>query len=276
MEETFFKEFVEHLSLGKFVNASRVTGGLTHQMYSVITDKHHYAVKVLNPNIMKRKDALTNFHRAAMLEDRLKENEVAALYYIVANHQKLQKWKGYYCCLFDWFDGKVWEGDASSYQCEQIALLLSSIHNIDRKQVKIEKNYTKIPWKLYLSSLKQQDLDLYKTLKDSITILEELEERALACKDKIPNIVTICHNDLDKKNVLWKENEYRLIDLECLDYSSPYIELLETFLCWCGYEDCRVDYTKFRNMLDIYFKHSKIDWNIDWNVIFDSNIARLE
>mgnify|MGYP003305014691 CR=1 FL=1 len=43
--------------------------------------------------------------------------------------------------------------------------------------------------------------------------------------DKLPNYTAICHNDLDSKNVLWIGDEFKIIDLECLGYSNPYLEL---------------------------------------------------
>ena len=51
----------EKYSLGKIQRDSlSVEGGLLHQMYHVVKDQGAYAVKLLNPNIMKRPKALGN------------------------------------------------------------------------------------------------------------------------------------------------------------------------------------------------------------------------
>ena len=48
-------------NLGKLINEPTVvTGGLMHKMYHVSTDQGEYAIKVLNPDIMKRPEALAN------------------------------------------------------------------------------------------------------------------------------------------------------------------------------------------------------------------------
>ena len=45
-----------------------VTGGLMHRMYKVMTDSGVYAVKHLNPEIMKRPDVHENYARAEYLK----------------------------------------------------------------------------------------------------------------------------------------------------------------------------------------------------------------
>ena len=51
--------------------AERVSGGLMHKMYKVRTDAGVYAVKCLNPEIMKRPGVFDNYRRAEKLEERL-------------------------------------------------------------------------------------------------------------------------------------------------------------------------------------------------------------
>ena len=40
---------------------NKVSGGLSHRMYKVVTDKGIYAIKELNSGVMKRKEAFSNF-----------------------------------------------------------------------------------------------------------------------------------------------------------------------------------------------------------------------
>ena len=72
----FFEKLVSNLELGNLIEEpSRVSGGLTHKMYKVVTDKSNYIVKLLNPNIMKRSTALGNFEKADGFEELLKEKK---------------------------------------------------------------------------------------------------------------------------------------------------------------------------------------------------------
>ena len=85
----------------------------------------------------------------------------------------------------------------------------------------------------------------------------------------------ICHNDMDSKNVLWNGDEFRLIDLECLGYSNPYLELFELALCWSGYESCNIDFDLFNTFIKSYFDNSNLDTNVDWETLYYCNNGRL-
>ena len=50
-----------------------VSGGFMHRMFRVNTPEGSYAVKRLNPEIMKRPDALRNYRRAEALEKILED-----------------------------------------------------------------------------------------------------------------------------------------------------------------------------------------------------------
>ena len=41
----------------------------------------------------------------------------------------------------------------------------------------------------------------------------------------VPPVITICHNDLDSKMFCGMEVIAKIIDLESMSYSSPFIEL---------------------------------------------------
>ena len=104
----FFEKLVSNLKLGNLTEEpSRVSGGLTHKMYKLVTDKSKYIVKLLNPNIMKRPTALGNFEKADGYEELFKENNIDAIYSIKFNDKKMQLQAGQYFYVYDWYDGKI-------------------------------------------------------------------------------------------------------------------------------------------------------------------------
>lgn len=104
-----------------------------------------------------------------------------------------------------------------------------------------------VDWDNYIQQLETKNQELHQLLKDNRAILYESQTNGNLAMKKLPKVVCICHNDMDSKNVLWNGTDCKLIDLESLDYSSPYIELYELALCWSGYEDCNIDYHLFRS-----------------------------
>lgn len=112
-------------------------------------------------------------------------------------------------------------------------------------------------------------------LKDSLLVIKDSQNKGNLARKKLPQIVSVCHNDMDCKNVLWNGNDYRIIDLECLSYNNPFMELLELALCWSGYEDCQIDFRLFQAFLQGY-KNAGGDLPIDWETLYDCNNGRLE
>lgn len=273
-----FEKIVKELNLGCITNMPiQLKGGLTHQMYKITTNKGKYVIKLLNPNIMKRPTALNNFNRADSYEEILKENDINAIYSLKINNKKLQCIDGQYLYIYEWYDGKILETkEISRVHCEKIGTVLAKIHNIDLKEennIGTEKN---INWKFYIEKLKIKNPELYDLIYDKIELLNENMNKGNIAIKTIPNIVTLCHNDMDSKNVMWIGDEYKLIDLECLNYSNPYLELFELALCWSGYESCNINFDLFKTFTNSYIENTNLDININWENIYYANNGRLE
>lgn len=58
---------------------TKVTGGLSHRMHKVVTDKGIYAIKELNLGVMKRQEAYSNFAFSEQVTDIAKENGITAI-----------------------------------------------------------------------------------------------------------------------------------------------------------------------------------------------------
>ncbi len=276
--KTFFEKLVSNLDLGNLIEEpSRVSGGLTHKMYKVVTDKSKYIVKLLNPNIMKRPTALVNYENADAYEELFKDNNIDAIYSIKFNNKKMQLQDGQYFYVYDWYDGKsLKDNEIKSINCEKIGKQLAEIHNITLKEETWNENIKNIDWKYYIDLAKEKQSPIYEILFDKIDLLNESMKKGNEVVDQLPNYTAVCHNDLDSKNVLWINNDFKIIDLECLGYSNPYLELFSLALCWSGYESCNIDFKLFKTFMDSYFKYSKLSRDINWEVLYYANNGRLE
>ncbi len=106
------------------------------------------------------------------------------------------------------------------------------------------------------------------------TINKSMKKGNQAIKN-VPNVISICHNDMDSKNVLWNNEEFKIIDLECLGYSNPYIEFFQLALCWSGYEECNINVNLLKTFISTYLDNANTI-NINWENIYYSNYGRLE
>lgn len=274
----FIEELVLNLELGKIIEGpSRVSGGLTHKMYKVVTNKSKYIVKLLNPNIMKRSTALPNFEKADKYEELLKSNNIDAIYSLKFNDKKLQILNKQYFYVYDWYEGKsLKDNEIKKEHCKKIGKALANIHNITLKEDIWKEDKKNINWQYYIDLAKEKNSPIYDMLYDKLEILNQSMYKGNEVVDKLPNYVAVCHNDLDSKNILWINDEFKIIDLECLDYSNPYLELFTLALCWSGYESCNINYDLLKTFVNSYFENSKLSKDIDWNVLYYANNGRLE
>lgn len=269
---------MEHLQLGKLVEKPvQVTGGFMHRMFKVVTENGKYIIKLLNPNIMKRSTAMGNYKIADNIEKILKQNNIPAVYALEFNGTKMQEFNGQYYYIFDWYDGKsLKDQEIKIFHCRKIGEILVKIHNIDLKNEPFERNEIHIDWKKYVKLAKDMNSPIYDIIKDNVDLFNESMDKGNTAIKKMPCVKAICHNDMDSKNVLWLGDDFKLIDLECLGYSNPYLELFELALCWSGYESCSINFELFNTFFKSYFQNTNLDTDIDWEVMYYSNYGRLE
>ena len=274
----FFDKMVKKLNLGNIIEEPlKVTGGLTHRMFKIVTDEGRYIVKLLNPNIMKRPTAMSNFNRADRYEEILKENGIKAVYSLAFNDKKMQEIDGQYFYVYEWYDGKsLKDGEITKYHCEEMGKVLAKIHNIDLVNSEFSDNEKNIDFKYYMDLSKEKESPIYDLIYDKLDILNDSINKGNEAIKHLPNYLSICHNDMDSKNVMWLGEDYKLIDLECLGYSNPYLELYELALCWSGYENCNINFDLFKTFFKAYFDNTKLDKIVDWESIYYANNGRLE
>ena len=254
----------------------RLSGGLMHKMYKLETDQGIYALKLLNPFIMQRKDAMDNYREAERLESILEQKKIPILPALSVYGSKMQEMEGFYFYLFPYYRGTVLKNsEVTEEHCRKIGKILARIHGIDKKNGDGILPKMSIDWKFYLDRLKERNTLLYELLGEHYKRILESQERGNCARTKLPDVLAICHNDMDRKNVLWSGADYRIIDLECLAYQNPFLEVFEMALCWAGYEEGKVDLALFCAFLEGYFEQGgKIP--VSWEVLYDCNNMRLQ
>lgn len=254
----------------------RLSGGFMHKMYKINTQQGTFALKLLNPFVMQRETAMDNFAKAERIELLLEQEGVPVLPALSLCGRKMQEIDGEYFYLFDYFPGKTLKSsEITADHCKEMGKVLAKIHSVDKKHENKAFYEMSIDWNFYLAEMKHTDTQLYAMLKDALSVIQDSQNKGNLARKKLPPIVSICHNDMDCKNVLWNGNDYRIIDLECLAYNNPFMELFELALCWSGYENCKIDFQLFQAFLQGY-KNAGGEMPVDWETLYDCNNGRLE
>ena len=143
----------------------RLSGGLMHKMYKLETDQGIYALKLLNPFIMQREDAMENYREAERLESILEQKKIPILPALSVYGSKMQEMEGFYFYLFPYYRGTVLKNsEVTEEHCRKIGKILARIHSIDKKNGDGILPKMSIDWKFYLDRLKERNTLLYELL----------------------------------------------------------------------------------------------------------------
>ncbi len=226
------------LGLGELVDSCVLTGGYTHRMVALTTTQGRYAVKLLNPEIMARPGVTDNFARAESFERRLEAAGLPILPAKTIGGRKMQQVDGQYLYVFDCFDGRALaESAIAPAHCAKMGDALARIHAIDHREGPAPDVPAPIDWAALADAL-LKDGEAHGDgllLQCAIPLLTAVEAAANDAIRRLPRIQTICHWDMDSKNVLWQEDDFRIIDLECLDWGDPHQEMMDLAISWGGW-----------------------------------------
>ena len=247
---------------------NKVSGGLSHRMYKVSTDKGIYAIKELNSGVMKRTEAFSNFIFSEKVAEIVKHNKITAIGAMKVNNDIITKIDDSYYMIFEWLDGRILNADEiTEKHCEIIGEILAKIHNIDFTEIEDEKrkniDLEYFEWNKYCNLAEKHNKVYTNLLKENIDLLYKLNEKSIKALEYANENLIISHTDLDRKNVMWQEYNPFIIDWEASGYINPTIELIQVAWYWSGRDVENIDYNKFRILIKSYKKYYKS--NIDKN-----------
>ena len=213
-----------------------VSGGLMHKMFKVQTSQGTYAVKCLNPQIMKRSGVFENYARAEALEKILENNGLPIVPALTFGGKKMIESEGRYFYIFKWQEGIITTaGNISKEQCYKAGEILGQIHALEPQNIEaFEPELSAIDFNSYLKTAEKKQSPIFLILKDNIDLLEYAQTKLNDARKMLPPMKAICNDDMDPKNIMWYKGEPHIIDLECLDYGNPIESCLNLSLQWSG------------------------------------------
>lgn len=251
----FFAKLTRQLSLGSLVAPPiRLSGGYTHRMFRLDTTTGRYAVKLLTPEIMQRPEALENYRTAEAFEALLEARGLPILPALTIDGRKMQQVDGQYLYVFEYFEGcALADGEITPAHCRAMGRVLAGIHGAGTSvgeglslpaTVETPQSATsadssprgKTLWRELADALLSSDDARAEgeILLSAAPMLTRVTAAAEDAARRLPPMEALCHNDMDPKNVLWQGADFRIIDLECLGYANPRLELLDLAISWAG------------------------------------------
>ena len=216
-----------------------VSGGLMHKMYKVQTASAIYALKCLNPEIMKRPGVLENYAVAEELERILEENKLPIVPALSFDGKKMLAEEGRYFYVYNWQAGSITVSRAiQKEQAFKAGEILGKIHAIDAQNVEPEEpEKSEIDFRAFLKVAEEKNSPIAPFLKENLGLLEKAREALNAARASLPSMRAIDNGDMDPKNIMWHNGEAHVIDLECLSRGNPIATCLDLGLQWSGTVD---------------------------------------
>ena len=233
---------------------SSVSGGYMHRMYRAETEHGTFAVKHLNPGVIKRPDALGNFKNAERYESMLESAGIPIVPAIVIDGSKMQELGDEYFYIFRWQEGSITDWyDISAKQCRIAGSIQGRIHRIDPRRIeKREPQPSAIDWNGYIAEAERQCSVTEHILRENKGLLYYAQDAVNRARDALPALECIVDEDMDPKNVMWDEGKPYVIDLECLERGNPVSSALQLSLQWAGVTTCRIDPDKLNAFFEGY------------------------
>ncbi|TYS16689.1 aminoglycoside phosphotransferase family protein [Rossellomorea vietnamensis] len=276
MKDTL-KKLCLHCRLGEMNEApASVSGGLLHKIFAVRTTKGKYAIKLLNPEIMKRTDAPGNYRNSEIIASSL-GRKVPALSAKEIDGSHLQKFQNHYYLVYDWLEGKTKQLSKLDFNdSETIGELLGEIHTADLTELNITDSHSHssrvIDWDSYLRKGIENNstwLSLYSTTIES---LYKWSKSAAEAAEQLSDGRVISHRDFDPKNVRWTKTGPVIIDWESAGFIHPMQDLLETALYWSEDGEDGIQKERFFAFISGYQKHGK-ELSSNWKTVLDAGFS---
>ena len=279
-----------------------VEGGLLHRMYHVVTDQGNYALKLLNPDIMKRPEALQNMINSERIAEAFAHKAEEAIPVVAAlklqGQHLLSLQPDYddglpsesgrnadivYALVYPWQEAcSLFAPNIDMVHCKRIGQILGRIHHAELRLEGIEREKAHRPlydWQSYMAMADEQHVSWLPEYKAMLPNLTRWDRAATQAMEIVASFQVISHRDLDPKNVLWQGAEPWIIDWEAAGYINPYQELLEVLNYWGRDKDGNYSHTLCQTLLQEYAQYmdlQKADWSPVFACSYDGMLGWLE
>ena len=246
----------------KVLEIQKVSGGLSHKIYKVKTDKTVLAVKELNPAIMCKQGAYDNFVFSEKVAQIAKQNGINAVCGLQFDNKVVQKVEDSFFMIFDWIDGHTLKTEQIELKhCSIIGQTLAKIHNIDFFELLDMKpqnmTFEIFDFEKYITLAIEQNKSYTQNLQNNVDLLIKLNRLAAKAIKNLNTSLTISHTDMDCKNVMWQNYTPFIIDWEASGVINPSMELVQVAWYWAGGDIGKLNLNKFESLIKSYVKNYK-------------------
>lgn len=220
-----------------------VQGGMLHRLWRLHTSHGVFAIKQLNPVIM-RKVGIRNAYR---LTERIAEAmSVRGVPAIVAlkgegDGGTVQEIGDITCIVYDWIEGETLSIQAVEPERTLLmGVILAHMHGLSQQdfpelEPHDQESFPEDEWDMLTFQASDRDIPWTQQVRNALPLLVEWSKLATEADKILRQTSVISHRDLDQKNVMWRNaTSPVVIDWEAAGLTNPTMDVVGTALYWSG------------------------------------------
>lgn len=239
-------------------DAVQVSGGFLHQMWLIHTTSGRYALKRLNPEIIARPEARSNYLRSEQVARAAAAAGIPAVLAIALQDNPLADIAGSTYMLFEWKEGRMLSpSERDDRHARTIGELLFRLHRLKLPDMPLPawKIYPQSHWECLLERGKRSNMPWAQSIIARKHDLLEWNKLFEDASKQLRQSAVVSHCDLNPRNVLWRSaSEPYIIDWESAGPTHPTLEIIDAALSWSEQEDGQIDGHAFMAVIEEYAK----------------------
>jgi len=241
MNETIWNEIAAAYDLGEWNSSPQpVTGGLKHRLYRARTMRGEYAVKVLNPHLLREPGRLARYGRAEQIAQAAARIGLPVVLALPGPNGPVQAVGPATVMVFPWLLGTTLPpAPAPPDAARQIGALLGRLHaltpDVSGLEPPTSPRFSGTHWADLARQAREERVVWADAVNDALSELAAWSADAWEAQQALGDGWTATHRDMDQKNVLWSDpHTPKLLDWEEAGAMLPALEVMGTALNWAG------------------------------------------
>ncbi len=242
MDTSHVAHICRTLALGQPVTEPQpVTGGLLHAIWRLTTTQGTFAVKVLNPAILRKPGIHEGYRLSEQISASLAASGIPAISALPGKDgNPLLPVAGSMVLVYPWIEGEVLSSAPQPPErASQIGRILGKIHTTHLEIPALEppgwNHFSADEWDMLTFQAVDQALPWTYPVRALLNRLSEWSGWYDQAAERLSQHLVVSHRDLDQKNVIWQDaTSPYLIDWEAVGLINPTMELAAVALSWSG------------------------------------------
>ncbi len=240
-----------------------VQGGMLHKLWRLHTTRGVFAIKQLNPVIMRKAGIRDAYRLTERIAEAMSVRSVPAAVALKGEGDggTVQEIGDATYIVYDWIEGETLSMQAvEPERTRLIGTILAHMHGLSQQDFpELElpdwEPFPEDEWDMLTFQASDRDIPWTQQVRNALPLLIEWSKLATEASKVLSRTSVISHRDLDQKNVIWRNAVSPVvIDWEAAGLTNPTMDVVGAALYWSGQNVQPPREESFHALLEGYIK----------------------